>query len=106
MQKQIEDNMQVMEEAAKTNKTGWFKRTGWLPFLKGRNLAYLGYIAHLPDRSEAKLRTAADLTENLIEQSVKSLATLPRETRRWLLAHLQEMIALSFCLLITLCCGK
>jgi hypothetical protein len=84
VQKQIEDNMQVMEEAAKTNKTGWFKRTGWLPFLKGRNLAYLGYIAHLPDRSEAKLRTAADLTENLIEQSVKSLATLPRETRRWL----------------------
>jgi hypothetical protein len=47
VQKQIEDNMQVMEEAAKTNKTGWFKRTGWLPFLKGRNLAYLGYILDL-----------------------------------------------------------
>lgn len=53
-------------------------------FLKGRNLAHLGYIARLPDRSEAKLRAAADLTERLIEQSVKGLATLPRETRRWL----------------------
>jgi hypothetical protein len=84
VQKQIKDDMQVMEEAAKTNKTSWFKRTGWLPFLKGRNLTYLGYIACLPDRSKAKLQTAADLTENLIEQSVKSLATLPRETQRWL----------------------
>jgi hypothetical protein len=76
--------MQVMEEAAKTDKTGWYKRTEWLPFLKGRNLAHMGYIARLPDRSEVKLQTVAELTEKLIEQSVKGLATLPRETRRWL----------------------
>jgi hypothetical protein len=84
VRKQIEDDMQVIEEAAKTNKTGWFKRTRWLPFLKGRNRAHLGYVARLPDRSEVKLRTAADLTEKSIEQSVKGLATLLRETRRWL----------------------
>jgi hypothetical protein len=84
VRKQIEDDMQVIEEAAKTDKTGWYKRTGWLPFLKGRNLAYLGYVARLPDRSEVKLQTAADLTEKLIKRSVKGLATLPQETRRWL----------------------
>ena len=84
VRQQIEDDMQVMEEAVKTDKTGWFKRTGWLPFLKGRNLAHLGYIARLPDRNEAKLQLAAELAETLIEQSVKGLASLPRETRRWL----------------------
>jgi hypothetical protein len=52
--------------------------------LKGRNLAHLGYIARLPDRSEVKLQVAAELTKKLIEQSVGGLATLPRETRRWL----------------------
>lgn len=81
--------MQVMEEAAKTNKTGGIKRTGWLPFLKDQNLAHLGYIARLPDRSEVKLQTAADLTGNLIEQSIKGLAFLPRETRRWLISAKQ-----------------
>jgi hypothetical protein len=73
-----------MEEAVKTDKTGWFKRTGWLPFLKGRNLAHLGYIARSPDRNEAKLQLAAELTERLIEQSVRGLASLLRETWRWL----------------------
>jgi hypothetical protein len=77
VRKEIEDDMQVMEEAVKTDKTGWFKRIGWLPFLKGRNLAYLGYMARLPDRSEGKLQAAAELTEQLIEQSVGGLATLP-----------------------------
>jgi hypothetical protein len=44
----------------------------------------LGYAARLPDCNEAKLRVAAELTENLIEQSVRGLATLLDETRRWL----------------------
>jgi len=84
VRKEIEDDMHVMEEAAKTDQTGWFKRTGWLPFLKGRNLAHLGYVARLPDRNEAKLQRAADVTGKLIEQGVRGLASLPRETRRWL----------------------
>ncbi|RYO53227.1 hypothetical protein AA0116_g10114 [Alternaria tenuissima] len=84
--------MQVMAEAAKTDKTGWFKRTGWLSFLQGRNLAHLGYQARLPDRNEAKLQLAAKLTEELIERSVCGLATLPQETRRWLRSAQQTEI--------------
>jgi hypothetical protein len=47
-----------MEEAVKTDETGWFKRTWWLPLPlpKGRNLAHLGYITRLPDRNEVKLQ--------------------------------------------------
>jgi len=43
VRQQLKEDMQVMAEAVKTDKTGWFKRTGWLLFLQGRNLAYLGY---------------------------------------------------------------
>ncbi|KAH6619076.1 hypothetical protein C7974DRAFT_342236, partial [Boeremia exigua] len=73
-----------MGDAAKTDKTGWFKRTGWLEFLKGRNLVHLAHQARLPDRNEVKLQAAAQLTEQLIEKCVRGLATLPQETRRWL----------------------
>ncbi|CAE7173591.1 RecQ family helicase [Pyrenophora teres f. teres] len=76
--------MQVMDQAAKTDKTGWFKRTGWLLFFEGRNLAHLAHQARLPDRDEEKLQLAATLIVQLIERCVKGLATLPRETRRWL----------------------
>jgi hypothetical protein len=55
-----------------------------LLFLKGRNLAHLGYTARLPDRSEVKLQLAAKLIEKLIEHCVKGLATLLQETQRWL----------------------
>jgi hypothetical protein len=48
-----------MEDVAKTDKTGWFKRTGWLEFLKGRNLAHLAHQARLPDCNEVKLQAAA-----------------------------------------------
>jgi superfamily II DNA or RNA helicase len=84
VRKQLENDSHVMEDAAKTDKFGWFKRTGWLAFPKGQNLAHLGYTARLPDRNEVKLQTAARLTEQQIEKCVKGLATLPRETRRWL----------------------
>jgi len=92
VREQLEEDMQVMAEAAKTDKTGWFKRTGWLPFLQDRNLAHLGYQARLPDRNEAKLLLAAKLTEELIERSVRGLATLPQETRRWLRSAQQTEI--------------
>ncbi|KAL1640843.1 hypothetical protein SLS61_010226, partial [Didymella pomorum] len=84
MRKQLEDDMQVIEDAAKTDKTGWFKRTGWLEFFKDRNLVHLAHQARLPDRNKVKLQAAAQLTEQLIEKCVKSLATLPQKTRRWL----------------------
>jgi hypothetical protein len=69
---------------AKTDKTGWFKRTGWLEHFANRNLAHLAHQARVPDKIELKLRDAAELVELLVEQSVKGLATLPQETRRWL----------------------
>lgn len=73
-----------MAPTAKIDKTGWFKRTGWLALLEGRNLAHLGYQTRLPDRNEARLQQAAKLTEELIERCGGGLATLPREMRRWL----------------------
>ena len=84
--------MDVMGDAAKTDKTGWFKRAGWLEHFKDRHLAHLGYQVRLPDRNEAKLQLAAKLTEQLIENCVKGLSTLPRETRRWLRSAQQSEI--------------
>jgi hypothetical protein len=43
VREQLEEEMHVMEEAAKTDKTGWFKRAGWLEFFKDRNLVHLGH---------------------------------------------------------------
>jgi hypothetical protein len=84
VRKQLEEDIDIMGDAAKTDKTGWFKRAGWLEFFKDRNLVHLAHQARLPDRNEVKLQTAAQLTERLIEKCVKGLATLPQETRRWL----------------------
>ena len=82
--KMEEEKAQVMEaEAAKTDKTGWFKRTGWLEHLANRNRKHLAHQIRLPDRSEVKLQRAAKLVELLLERSVKGLSTLARESRRW-----------------------
>jgi hypothetical protein len=79
------EKAQIMDaEVAKTDKTGWFKRTGWLEHFANRNLMHLAHQTRLPDRDEVKLQRAAKLVELLVEQSVKGLATLGRETRRWL----------------------
>jgi hypothetical protein len=44
-----EEEMRVMAaEAAKTDKTGWFNRTGWLQYFKERNLAHLAHAIRLP----------------------------------------------------------
>jgi hypothetical protein len=83
-QQQIQEELQIFNVAAKTDKTGWFKRTGWLEHFKERNLVHLAHQARLPDQSERKLKLAAELTDRLIERSVKGLSTLARETRRWL----------------------
>jgi hypothetical protein len=80
-----EERAQVIDaHVAKTDKTGWFKRTGWLEHFANRNLMHLAHQTRLPDRGEVKLRRAAKLTELLVERSVKGLSTLTRETRRWL----------------------
>jgi superfamily II DNA helicase RecQ len=80
-----EERAQVMDaHVAKTDKTGWFKRTGWLEHFANRNLMHLAHQTRLPDRGEVKLGRAAKLTELLVERSVKGLSTLAQETRRWL----------------------
>ena len=64
-QQEIKEELQTLEAAAKINKTGWFKRTGWLEFFKDRILAYLAHQARAPDYSERKIKLAAQLTEGL-----------------------------------------
>jgi hypothetical protein len=73
-QQEIEKELQTLEEAAKTDKTGLVKRTGWLEFFKDRNLAHLAHQARAPDHSERKIKLATQLTEGLVERSVKGLA--------------------------------
>ena len=89
-QQEIEEELQTLEAAAKIDKTGWFKRTGWLEFLKDRNLAHVAYQARAPDHNERRLKLAAQLTEGLVERSVKGLATLTQELRRWLRSAKRE----------------
>lgn len=83
-QQEIEEELQTLEGAAKTDKMGWFKRTGWLEFFKDWNFAHLAHQARAPDHGEHKIKLAAELTEQLVERSVKGMATLPQEIRRWL----------------------
>ena len=63
-----------------------------MEFFKDRNLVHLAHQARAPDRSEHKLKLAAQLAEGLIERSVKGLATLPQELRRWLRSAKQSEI--------------
>jgi hypothetical protein len=91
-----EERLQVMEASvAKTDKTGWFKRTGWLEHFANRNLTHLAHQIRLPNQGEVKLRRAAKLTELLVERSVMGLSTLARETRRWLRSAKQQCNGLS-----------
>ena len=36
-QHEVKEELETLEEAAKTDKTGWFKRTDWLEFFEDRN---------------------------------------------------------------------
>jgi hypothetical protein len=79
------EEAQVMEaEASKIDKTGWFKRTGWLVYFASRNLTHLAYQVRAPDKGEEKMKLAARLTERLVERCVAGLSTLGHQTRRWL----------------------
>ena len=63
-----------------------------MEFFKDRNLVHLARQVRAPDLSERKIRLAAELTERLIERSVKGLATLPQELRRWLRSAKQSEV--------------
>lgn len=88
-----EKEMQVMDaDAAKTDRTGWFNRTGWLQHLAKRNRVHLAHAIKLPKQNEPKLKQAARVVELLVEKSVAGLSTLARETRRWLRSARREEI--------------
>jgi hypothetical protein len=42
----------VDAKVAKTDRTGWFKRTGWAEHLAGCNMRHLGRATRMPDREE------------------------------------------------------
>jgi hypothetical protein len=71
-------------ELAKTDQTGWWKRTGWVAHLGKSNLRHLAHAARLPGKDEPQLKVVADAVDELIEDCVKGLASLPQEIRRWL----------------------
>jgi hypothetical protein len=82
VRQQLTDAEMIVGETAKTEKTHWFKRTGWPEHFKDRNLVHLAHQIRLPDKEEPKLQLAAKLTEQLIENCVKNLTTLLREIRQ------------------------
>jgi hypothetical protein len=70
VRKGIEDEIHVTEEAVKTDKIGWFKRTGWLPLLKGP-ISLVELQSPLAQPQQVKLQLAAELTEKPSEPSVR-----------------------------------
>ncbi|KAG6095397.1 hypothetical protein E4U30_002484 [Claviceps sp. LM220 group G6] len=62
----------------------WLERTGWDLHLWESNLAHLAHAARLPGKDEPELEVIAAAIEDLIEDCVKGLASLPLDIRRWL----------------------
>lgn len=73
----------MASEAAKTDRTVLWERTGWDQHLVDRDMQ-LVHQTRLPDEREAKLQRAVELTELLIDHSVQGLNTLALLIRRWL----------------------
>ena len=80
--KQEEDVLDA--EMAKTDRTGWWKRTDWPAHLEKSNLQHLAHASRLPDKDERVLVQVAELVDKVIERCVKGLSSLPLELRRWL----------------------
>jgi len=77
--------IEVMDaKIAQTDQTGWWKRTDWVTHLGESNLKHLAHAARLPDKDEPWLKVVADSVDEMIEECVKGLASLPQEIRRWL----------------------
>jgi hypothetical protein len=75
--------MEIIDaKIAQTDQTGWWKRTDWVTHLGGSNLRHLAHAARLPDKDEPWLKVVADSVDEMIEECVKGLASLPQEIRR------------------------
>lgn len=79
-------------EVAKTDRTGWYSRTGWPEHMAKRNLTYLAHARRLPDRDEKELKQVCSVVDMLIERCVSGLSTLAHETRRWLRSAKREEV--------------
>jgi superfamily II DNA helicase RecQ len=79
-------------EIAQTDQTGWWKRTDWVTHLGESNLRHLAHAARLPDKDEPWLKVVADSVDEMIEECVKGLASLPQEIRRWLKSAKMEEV--------------
>ena len=86
-------HLEVMDaEIAKTDQTGWWKRTDWVTHLGNSNLKHLAHAARLPGRDEPGLKKIGDAVDQMIEDCVKGLASLPQEIRRWLKSAKMEEV--------------
>lgn len=79
-------------EIAKTDQTGWWKRTDWVTHLGESNLRHLAHAARLPGKDEPALQKVADAVDQMVEDCVKGLASLPQEIRRWLKSAKMEEV--------------
>jgi hypothetical protein len=79
-------------EIAQTDQTGWWKRTDWVTHLGKSNLKHLAHAARLPGKDEPELKVVADSVDEVIEDCVKGLASLPQEIRRWLKSAKMEEV--------------
>jgi hypothetical protein len=60
--------------------------------LRKSNLKHLAYAARLPGKDEPELKVVADSVDEVIEDCVKGLASLPQEIRRWLKSAKMEEV--------------
>ena len=76
--------LDMIEAPVETDQTDWWKKTGWIEHLQGSNKRHLAHAARLPAKDEPVLKQIANLVDQLVEQCVEGLSTLPQELRRWL----------------------
>jgi hypothetical protein len=55
-------------------------------------LKHLTHTARLPGKDELELKVVADSVDEVIEDCVKGLASLPQEIRRWLKSAKMEEV--------------
>lgn len=85
--------IEIMDaKIAQTDQTGWWKRTDWVTHLGESNLRHLAHAARLPGKDEAWLKVVADSVDEMIEECVRGLASLPQEIRRWLKSAKMEEV--------------
>ncbi|OLL24154.1 ATP-dependent DNA helicase tlh1, partial [Neolecta irregularis DAH-3] len=82
--------MQATEQNVLTDGThkqdtnAWFQYTGWAEYFKNKNIIHISHMSRIPDREEVKLKLASKLMDDMFDQCIDILKTLPKELCRWL----------------------